>query len=165
MKTFQIYDFLNLRIESSRVEDAESLSKIQSKVFQKDLELYKNVENCPANEKRESIERKILSHNCYYHTIYLDKKIIGGFDVRIKQDETYLLHRIYICDEEQNKGYGKQVMKMMEEKFCQAKIWILDTPHLNTRNQHFYESIGYEKIGESRINEYLTLFDYKKEII
>lgn len=94
--------FGNLRIETSKLEDAKVLQKIQEDVFQKDLELYKDGENCPASEKKKSIERKISSQNCYYHTIYLDEKIIGGFDVRKKQDETYLLHRIYICIEEQN---------------------------------------------------------------
>lgn len=163
LKNNQIFD--NLRIETSKLEDAKVLQKIQENVFQEDLKLYKNEDNCPANEKVENIERKILSHHSFYYSIILEDKIVGGFDVRIKKDETHLLHRIYICADEQNKGLGKQVMKMIENEFSKAKTWILDTPHLNKRNQHFYESLGFKKIGESVVNEHLTLFDYKKEII
>lgn len=41
-------------------------------------------------------------------------------------------------------------MKLVEEEFPSAVEWVLDTPHLNIRNHHFYEK--------------LILFDYIKII-
>lgn len=55
-------------------------------------------------------------------------------------------------------------MKLVEEEFPSAVEWVLDTPHLNFRNHHFYEKIGYKKIGQHQINEKLILIDYTKKI-
>lgn len=39
-------------------------------------------------------------------------------------------------------------MRLIEEKYPDAKSWFLDTPYLSFRNHHLYEKMGYKKIGE-----------------
>jgi len=56
------------------------------------------------------------------------------------------------------------VMQLIENEFPSAIEWHLDTPHLNTRTHHFYEKLGYEKIGEHQVSEKLILFDYMKKM-
>lgn len=38
------------------------------------------------------------------------------------------------------------------------------TPYLNKRNHHFYEKLGYIKIGEVQVTEKLQLFKYEKKL-
>ncbi|MFJ6210225.1 GNAT family N-acetyltransferase [Lysinibacillus sp. NPDC092081] len=71
---------------------------------------------------------------------------------------------MFISKKYQNKGLGSQIMKLVEGEFPLAVEWVLDTPHLNSRNHHFYEKIGYKKIGQHQINEKLILIDYTKKI-
>ncbi|WP_269083163.1 GNAT family N-acetyltransferase [Ornithinibacillus californiensis] len=69
---------------------------------------------------------------------------------------------MFLAKKQQNKGLGSQIMQLIEREFPKATEWSLDTPHLNTRNHHFYEKLGYEKVGEHRITEQLVLIDYVK---
>jgi ribosomal protein S18 acetylase RimI-like enzyme len=52
----------------------------------------------------------------------------------------------------------------MESTFPKVKTWSLNTPKDNRRNRHFYEKLGYKKNGEAKINDRLTLIEYKKKI-
>ena len=55
-------------------------------------------------------------------------------------------------------------MQLIESEFPEAMEWSLDTPHLNGKNHHFYEKLGYIKVGEHDITEKLRLIDYVKTI-
>ena len=150
-----------LYIEKTKLEDATELWEIQRKAFYDDLEKYKDDMN-PANESLERLKEKIIKF--IYFTIFLDGKIIGGVDIRKKGETQYRLNRIYIDPSFQNGGLGFRVIKLIESYFPNATTWDLDTPHLSFRNQHLYEKLGYKKVGEHKISEYLTLYDYVKEM-
>lgn len=55
-------------------------------------------------------------------------------------------------------------MQLIEVEFPRAVQWSLDTPYLNIKNHHFYEKLGYIKVGEHEITEKLRLIDYIKTI-
>jgi ribosomal protein S18 acetylase RimI-like enzyme len=144
------------------IKDIPTLKQIQSAAFAEDLKLYKDVEKSPANNSEERIE--LMINRFDYYLIKWNDQIIGGAIIRQKSEEHFDLLRIFINEENQNKGIGKQMMKEIENLYPTAKLWTLDTPHLNYRNQHFYESLGYVKVREVVVTEYLTLFDYEKRL-
>ena len=82
-----------------------------------------------------------------YYKILDDLRIIGGFVVFDKGNGNYKLGRIFIDPDYQNQGIGAQAMEYMEKQFPKAKTWTLGTPRWNRRTQHFYEKMGYVKIG------------------
>jgi len=45
-----------------------------------------------------------------------------------------------------------------------VKKWSLDTPYLSYRNHHFYEKMGYKKVGETQLEKgsKFRLFEYEK---
>lgn len=80
-------------------------------------------------------------------------------------DGLYWLGGIYIEKASQNKGIGAKAISFIEGEFSQAKRWRLHTPYKNYRNHHFYEKMGYRKIGETTPKEDkggFYLFEYEK---
>ncbi|MGE5652943.1 MAG: GNAT family N-acetyltransferase [Bacillota bacterium] len=151
----------NVWIRRAQLDDAERLLPIQQRAFQGDLERYRDYETNPANEPLAKMQRKIASFA--YYAIMIDDQIVGGVEVRDRGEGHYYLGRIYLDPRCQNAGTGIQVMQLIEADFPDARIWTLDTPHLALRNHHFYEKLGYQKVGQTVHSEWLTLFDYRKE--
>ena len=63
-------------------------------------------------------------------------------------------------------GIGTNAMKFLEMEFPDAKKWTLETPHLSYRNHHFYEKMGFTKVGETEPdpkNNGFYLYLYEKE--
>ena len=84
-----------------------------------------------------------------YFKILLDDEIIGGVILLPdKGNNICIVARVYIHPDHHNKGLGKAVFKMIEEKYDWVKKWVLDTPEWAVRNHRFYTSIGYVKISE-----------------
>jgi GNAT superfamily N-acetyltransferase len=67
----------------------------------------------------------------------------------------YNLGRIYIDPDYQNKGIGAQTMKFIESAFRDSQKWTLGTPKLAFRNHHFYEKLGYVRIGDDGPDGYI----------
>ncbi|WP_371932711.1 GNAT family N-acetyltransferase [Bacillus carboniphilus] len=73
--------------------------------------------------------------------------MVGGIDIRDLTNNRFKLNRIFLSTKYQNKVFGTDIMNLIEKEFLSAMKWCLDTPHLNKRNHHFYEKLGYEKVG------------------
>ncbi|MCY9549444.1 GNAT family N-acetyltransferase [Lysinibacillus xylanilyticus] len=151
---------MSIVIKRTNETEAPILLEIQKEAFEDDLRKYEDHDTSPVNEPIERLLRKIELF--IHYTIWHNNVIIGGIDVRDLKDNKYRLNRLFISKKYQNKGLGSQIMKLVEKEFPSAVEWVLDTPHLNIRNHHFYEKLGYKKIGQHQINEKLVLFDYTK---
>jgi GNAT superfamily N-acetyltransferase len=82
---------------------------------------------------------------------FADKdKIIGGAVLFVKKSILFV-GRIFICPEFFRQGYGRKLMKKIEDFFPDVKIIRLDTPIWNTRTNNFYPKCGY--VETSRDNE------------
>jgi len=82
-----------------------------------------------------------------YYKILDDYRIIGGIIAFDKGKGHYNLGRIFIHPDYQNKGIGAQAIEFIENTLPQATRWTLGTPRWNKRTQHFYQKMGYVKIG------------------
>lgn len=151
-----------LKIRRTKKEEVPWLLEIQKEAFEEDLKRYRDHDNSPVNEP---IERLLKKTELYLHyTILLGDEIIGGIDIRDIKANRYRLNRIFLSNQYQNKGLGTRIMQLIESDFPLAEEWRLDTPHLNTRNHHFYEKLGYKKVGEHRVTDSLVLIDYVKKM-
>lgn len=140
--------------------DAPGLLAIQRACFLPDLEKYGDEATNPANESLERLERKIEA--CLYFAILERGELIGGIDARRRDERRYRLNRIFIDPGRQDRGIGGRCVRLVEALFPEAEEWDLDTPHLSFRNHHLYEKLGYVKVGESRQEGSLVLFEYRK---
>jgi GNAT superfamily N-acetyltransferase len=92
-------------------------------------------------------QKKFLPPRIFGKTILAEGVIIGGAFVLAfgKKGE---IGAIFLDSSQQKKGYGKQVMLMIEEMYPKVKRWKLETPAESYRLHLFYESLGYVKTGE-----------------
>lgn len=101
-------------------------------------------------------------HTTLHYSIFVDGKIVGGICIVKQTNDYYYLYRIFLGSKFQNKGLGSKILQHLDKQFPRVKKWLLDTPKDNHGNRHFYEKLGFKKIGEQQINEYLTLINYEK---
>lgn len=153
---------MDLIIKRTKEVEARRLLEIQTEAFSEDLIRYEDHDTNPVNEPIEKLLRKIEIF--IHYTILLDDEIIGGADIRDLKENKYRLNRFFLSCEYQNKGLGSKIMKLIESEFPTAIEWSLDTPHLNTRNHHFYEKLGFKKVRQHQITSKLFLIDYVKKI-
>ncbi len=120
--------------------------------------IYQWNEHYPSKEAFEKdIERKEL------YILEIDNELVGMIVISTFMDEEYLpiewltpnqnnnyIHRLAVHPDFQGKGYAQQLMDFAEndtkEKgFASVR---LDTFSQNKRNQKFYETRGYQKLGD-----------------
>lgn len=118
-----------------------------------DGEWYKGL--CVVDEKEA--ERLIRNYSC--HMIMLDGKPMGIFWLMKENDDSLTIEDFCILPKFQGKGYGAEVLDLIEDFYPQNKIWTLDTPAFCKRNRHLYEKAGYKNIGTCSND---TVILYKK---
>lgn len=141
--------------------DAYMIAKIDA--FSDDFEQYGFGPSGYDNYEKEKYN--ILHYPTY--KIVLDGTIIGGITCCEVSDGVFWLGGIYIQKQYQNIGIGTKAITFIESEFPNAKKWKLHTPYKNYRNHHFYEKVGYQKIGETPPREDrggFYLFEYEKNM-
>lgn len=123
-------------------------------------------------ETQEVIMENILSDNDDTHRLLIiekDSVVIGEMNYRNMGNGVAEIG-IKICDfSKQEKGYGKVLLSMLiNELFSMGyKKIILDTNLSNTRAQHVYESLGFQKVRvnydswKNQLGELQSSIDYE----
>lgn len=151
-----------IHFEKADMCDAEELVEVKVGAFSEEVSLYGF--GPTGYDSVEKEKRLIEKRFCY--KILDEDKLVGGLTVIDRGNGHFRLSAIYIALDYQNKGVGTKAMKFIEKEFPQAKKWSLDTPYLSYRNHHFYESIGFKKVGETKpLENGFYLFEYEKEIL
>jgi len=89
-----------------------------------------------------------LRENEVYQEIWLfdDDVKIGEAEVDLKG---HTLARLVIFEPYQNKGYGTEIVKRLNEQYDLTNLWVRSD---NPRAIHVYEKCGY-KLGEAKMYE------------
>ena len=149
-----------MRFEPANNADADALVQIQIAAFQHDSVLYPAVEpgGPPGYDAVEQMRKNIAQHACY-KLVYAGHPM--GVMVIVDHDEGHThLDVIAIEPRYHNRGLGTLAMQFLEQAHP-ARRYTLDTPSWAVRNQHFYEKLGYVKVGETTYPD-ITLFAYEK---
>jgi ribosomal protein S18 acetylase RimI-like enzyme len=140
--------------------DAEALVQIQIAAFHHDSVLYPGIAlgGPPGYDSVEQLRTNIAQHTCY--KMVVEERVIGML-VLVDQGEAHVhLDVIAIFPTYHNRGIGTLAMQFFEQAHP-AQCYTLDTPSWAVRNQHFYEKLGYVKVGETCYPD-ITLFAYEK---
>lgn len=144
-----------IKFLKAKFEDAEKLTEVQIKTFDDDARRFFGQPNGgPPGYNSVKWQMMIMRKGIYYKILDANM-IIGGIIVFRVKPGHYNLGRIYIDPEYQDKGIGTQAMKFIESTFRDAQKWTLETPKLAYRNHHFYEKLGYVRIGNDGPDGYL----------
>lgn len=154
---------MNIQFEKATADDAKKLLDVQIRAFHHDEVMYPDeplaVGGPPDYDSLDVMLDDIEKQLCY--KMVLDGVIIGGITIFNRGGGHYHLHIIHIDPLYHNKGIGSQAMRFIEANHPASK-WTLDTPWYATRNQHFYEKLGYIKVGETTESDGFILFSYEK---
>ena len=74
--------------------------------------------------------------------------LIGGIIVWILPEGHNILGTIFVDPDYQDGGVGQGTWKFIEETYPDSQSWRLGTPSWATKNHHFYEKCGFEKVEE-----------------
>ncbi len=153
---------MKITFERAASADVETLVKVQVAAFNEDARLYPGIKigGPPGYDSIEHTLSKI-KHNGFYK-ILADGQIVGGLSVFNMGRGHYHLDVIFIDPAYHNQGIGSQAIHFIEKTYP-AKKWTLNTPDYATRNHHFYEKLGYVKVGEEPFT-YFALLDYEKHV-
>lgn len=153
-----------IHFQKTTIRDVRALTKVQIKTFDHDSKKFLGIDTGgPPGYDSEEWQIQIMQKADYYK-IVKDNKIIGGFIIFNPRKGEYVLGRIYIDPDYQDRGIGTQAMKFMLNKYSDAVKWSLDTPSWAIRNHYFYEKLGFVKVKESKadLEGYSDIF-YEKE--
>lgn len=154
---------MNVTFERATAADAEDLVKAQIAAFHDDAVIYPGVEESgpPGYDSVENTLRKI--EDSAFYKIVADGQIVGGIIVYDYGEGHLHLDVLNIIPAYQNRGIGSQAMAFIE-RTLPAEKWSLDTPAYATRNHHFYEKLGYVKVGERTEDDGFRLIMYEKQV-
>jgi ribosomal protein S18 acetylase RimI-like enzyme len=151
---------MKIDFEQAASADAEDLVRVQVAAFHDDARLYPGV-GLGGPDGYDSVEAMLAKiARDEVHKVSLDGEIVGAITVVDQGTGHFHLDVLTIDPAHHNKGIGSEAMAFIERTFP-ATVWTLDTPTFATRNQHFYERLGFVKVGETVFPD-ITLIQYEK---
>lgn len=152
----------NILISSAEITEAVILKEISISAFKSNFVKYGHYP--PGIESLDWHKDKII--NGIYYKIQLNDNLVGGVYIVLHPNNEMKIEFLFINPDYQGKKIGTTVMALVEGKHKETNKWFLLTPYKDFRNHHFYEKIGYTKIGEIRPDETseFKLFQYEKII-
>jgi len=153
-----------VRIERATPADAPALLRAQIRAFEHDALIYPGVAvgGPPGYDSLDVLLAHIQTDDTY--KIEADGHIVGGMVIFDRGEGRCHLDVIFIDPDYHDRGIGTRAMHYLDEHYA-ARLWTLDTPTWAVRNQHFYEKLGFIKVGEVQYEDDDTpLFAYEKRL-
>lgn len=139
-------------------EDVPDLISAQNLAFEDEFARYGE---CPSYRESPDDMADMVA-NAIVYKIVVGGSVVGDIIVRRREGGELYLRTISVVPAMQGRGLGSQAIEFLEAQHPEAARWTLCTPMGSARNRHFYEKLGYRKVGEHRISDQLTLIDYEK---
>lgn len=121
-------------------DDYGILTRIMTDAFNEDTSIHTDIkEDGPRGYNDGSLIKKLNEHDGFesYKIVY-DNNIVGAYTVEVKQNNIYGLEMLFIDPSCKKYHLGTIVWNDIEEKYIDAKKWIVETPEYSKRNHHFY---------------------------
>ncbi len=137
-----------LEIKKAKIEDAQLITDIKTKAYNKEINTYLGRNGGPPGYDKVESEIDIIKKFIAYK-IQLDNQIIGALFLISLADSKMRFEDFVIHPSFQGKGYGYIVMELIEKTYPHINEWQLSTPVFSIGNQHLYEKFGYVEVSRS----------------
>jgi GNAT superfamily N-acetyltransferase len=84
---------------------------------------------------------------CDYYKILCGDRILGAIMVLEKEGQCYECCGLFVDPEYHNRGIATRAFDLIWLKYPDAERWIVGTPAWNHRTRHFYQKLGFVKVG------------------
>lgn len=172
---------MNMRIEKIKPDEVEKLSKIATQAyFDHYRHLWYDKGEWYAHKCFNTIQlaEELSDTKNEFFFVILDERLVGFLKIRPEnqlfeqEGNGFEVERIYLTNEATGRGVGRQLMKFAIEMAIQKNkdyVWLkaMDSSQNAIR---FYESLGFEICGTSRLDfeqmktEYLGMVAMKKNL-
>jgi GNAT superfamily N-acetyltransferase len=137
-----------LEIKKAKIEDAQLITDIKTKAFNKEINTYLGRNGGPPGYDKLESEIHIIEKFIAYK-IELDNQIIGAFFLISLADSKMRFEDFVIEPSFQGKGFGYIVMELVEKTYPHINEWQLSTPVFSIGNQHLYKKFGYVEVSRN----------------
>ncbi|MBN2352070.1 MAG: GNAT family N-acetyltransferase [Spirochaetales bacterium] len=134
-----------MTIEKAGRSDLPAILELQKLCYREVGERYGDFSIPPLTQTVEGMKDDFIRGPIL--KITLDSRIIGSTRAYEDNGAVYI-GRVIVHPDYQNQGFGKILMRAVEELFPQAKRFELFTGCRDEKSIHFYGSLGYRKFKE-----------------
>jgi predicted acetyltransferase len=136
---------MTIQLKLVTLETLITAYNIQKESFKQLFDCYQDTETSPYLESFELFSEKVQRKNNYFYLIMNNQSPVGFIRVVLTESPvpTARVAPICILPTEENQGFGKYAMSLIEAEFPQIKNWQLSTILQETRLLSFYRKLGY----------------------
>jgi GNAT superfamily N-acetyltransferase len=121
-------------------DDYKTLTRIMTLAFNEDTSMHTDSkEGGPKGYDDGSLIKRLNEHENFESCkIIYGNDIAGAYTVAIEPNHEYILEMLFIDPKYRKDHLGSAVWKDIEQKYADARRWIVETPEYSKRNYHFY---------------------------
>lgn len=137
------------------MEHISTLVEISKSAFDSDIEVGASSIGGPPEYDSAEWHVEMMKEGHLFTAIDNDI-IVGGIIIFMDTNDATCMYigRIFVSPALFRKGYGSQIMKLIEERYPTITTWKLDTPIWNIRTNHFYKKMGYVEVARDAKSVY-----------
>jgi ribosomal protein S18 acetylase RimI-like enzyme len=147
------------KIDITNRKFAEEVLNIQIPSYKAEAEIIDFYEIPPLKDTVETLQQCRETFFGYY----ISEELCGAISIKVEND-VMDIHRLIVHPKYFRKGIAKMLLDFIESYLEGIETIIVSTGSKNTPAVNFYEKNGFSKIGETRVNERLSLTSFKKKI-
>lgn len=137
------------------MEHISTLVEISKRAFDSDIEV--GASSLGGPPEYDSIEWHVeMLRGGHLFTAVDNETIVGGIIIfaDTNDDSVMYIGRLFVSPDLFRKGYGSQIMMLIEDMHPNITTWKLDTPVWNSRTNRFYKKIGFTEVGRDAKSVY-----------
>ncbi|MFY0758113.1 GNAT family N-acetyltransferase [Metabacillus dongyingensis] len=147
------------KIDITNPKFAVEVLNIQIPSYKVEAEIIDFYEIPPLKDTAETLQQCRETFFGYY----ISEELCGAISIKVEKD-VMDIHRLIVHPKYFRKGIAKMLLDFIESHLEGIETIIVSTGSKNTPAVNFYEKNGFSKIGETRVNERLSLTSFKKKI-
>ena len=153
-----------IEFEKATEADAAALTRVQVVAFESQLP--PELADAGGPEGYDSVAWQVKAmREMPYYKIVRDGEIVGGVVLEVPEPDHAHVERVFLHPDHHGQGIGTRTFAWLEAAHPQITLWTLRTPAFNTRNQRFYERLGYRRTGgQVEILPGFALLEYEKRV-
>ncbi|CAI6036013.1 hypothetical protein PAECIP112173_00822 [Paenibacillus sp. JJ-100] len=156
---------MEITLVKSGLDGAHAIYEMQKKSFTPLLKKYQDFETSPANQTVAQVTARLSQSFTDYYIIKCSEMSVGAIRIVKKENKIYRISPIFILPEFQGRGIAQNVFSIVEDLYCDAIMWELDTVLQEQRNCYLYEKLGYKRTNRIKeINDKMTIVSYEKHM-
>lgn len=145
-----------LSLLAAKLEDAGQLTAIMKRTFDEEARRWLGALDTPVVDYNiqppgyDSIyTTRYMIEELTYYKILVEEHLVGGVILTLTGNRFGRIDRIFIDPAYQGRGFGSEVIRLVEKAHPSVTTWDLETSQRQKGNFHFYEKMGFERTFET----------------